>query len=65
MVFTCFPSKKPSFSQAKEAEAKLAELEAGKAPLLQKLKDLEEIQRLKRAAVTKEALNQGLDELIR
>jgi len=44
-----------SHPKAKEAEAQVAQLEAGKAPLLQKLKDLEEIQRLKRAAVTKEA----------
>ena len=33
----------------------MAKLEAEKAPLLQRLKDLEEIQRLKRAAVIKEA----------
>ena len=44
----------PPSGQAKEAEAQVSQLEVSKAPLLQKLKDLEEVQRLKRAAVMKE-----------
>ena len=48
-------------AEAKAAEAQVAKLDAERAPLLARLKELEEIQKVKRAAVQKEAKELGRD----
>lgn len=51
--------------QAKAAEAQVAKLDAERAPLLARLKELEEIQKVKRAAVQKEAHPKKESRMIR